>query len=243
VNKLNYTVTGLKAGVTYKVEVKAKDRNGNISASSKPIQVKLTDKTAPSTPQNVTISGITGNSFTVNWNASSDNLAVTGYEIYKNGVLIGKTVNRKFAIKGLSTTGVITVSIRAYDAAGNKSANSVAVKTKPTIRVVGKQVYVNFKLLNLGTNGAPVIRNNNFMVAHKPLLEALGFTVRSDAKTKTFTASKRGMTMKFTQSNVVVVLNGKIRKTMSVAPILVNGQWLISANFIAREMGYTVIKK
>jgi hypothetical protein len=145
-------------------------------------------------------------------------------------------------MKGLNTTSVITVNIRAYDAAGNKSANSVAVKTKPTIRVIGKQVFVNFKLLNLGTNGAPVIRNNNFMVAHKPLLEALGFTVRSDSKTKTFTASKQGMTMKFTQSNVVVVLNGKIRKTMSVAPILVNGQWLISANFIAREMGYTVIK-
>ncbi|MGW0807340.1 carbohydrate-binding protein, partial [Nonomuraea sp. NPDC002799] len=42
-----------------------------------------TDTTAPSVPGNLRSTGVTGTSVSLAWNASTDNVAVTGYEIYR----------------------------------------------------------------------------------------------------------------------------------------------------------------
>ena len=244
VTKTSFTASGFKSGLTYKVTVRAIDANGNVSAFSKALLVKLPDKSAPTVPMNVTLKMLTGaaNGLSVTWGASTDNVAVTGYEIYRNGTLVGKSSTRNFIMRGMTTADVVTVTIRAYDAAGNKSAASKAVKSPQTIRVVGKQMYVNFKLLNLGTNGAPVVRNNETMAPHKPLLEALGFTLKTENAGKTIIATKTGLQMKLTQGNVVALMNGKTRKTMNVAPTVINGQLMISVNFIAKDFRYTLVR-
>ena len=61
------------------------DGAGNASAESTPAaSVVVTDTTPPSTPQGVTASPQSGGQVTVAWQAASDNVAVTGYNVYRS---------------------------------------------------------------------------------------------------------------------------------------------------------------
>jgi chitodextrinase len=91
-----FNVTGLNANTTYSFTVKAKDAAGNKSAASAALSVKTavapppTDTTPPTAPSNLVVSSLTGNSFTLSWSASTDNIGVTGYEVYLNNSKIGR---------------------------------------------------------------------------------------------------------------------------------------------------------
>ncbi|ELR70644.1 hypothetical protein C900_03625 [Fulvivirga imtechensis AK7] len=82
------------------------------------------DTQAPTAPGNLSASGVTQNSATVSWSASSDNVGVTGYDVYVNGSLNGSTTSTSRTITGLTANTTYTVAVRAKDAAGNQSAAS-----------------------------------------------------------------------------------------------------------------------
>jgi len=67
---------------------------------------------------------------TVNWTTSTDNVAVVGYHVYRNGVLaatVGAAVRTwSEAVK----KGTTTYTVKAYDAAGNESLTQGSVVTK-----------------------------------------------------------------------------------------------------------------
>ncbi|WP_373943565.1 fibronectin type III domain-containing protein [Polaribacter sejongensis] len=95
----SYTLTNLNPNTTYAITVLAKDIANNGSAQSTAVNATtLTDNTPPTIPTNVTISNISGTSFKVNWNASTDDTAVTGYEVYLDGVFNGTTTNTNYTI-------------------------------------------------------------------------------------------------------------------------------------------------
>jgi hypothetical protein len=91
------------------------------------------DRTPPTVPANVTAKANSATSVTVGWSPSTDNVGVTGYDVYRNGA--------KTATVGGSTTSwndtsvsagsTYTYAVDAFDAAGNISALSpgVAVTT------------------------------------------------------------------------------------------------------------------
>lgn len=81
------------------------------------------DTEAPSVPTGVAHSNVTSNSATVTWNASTDNVGVTGYEIFNGTTSIGTTTGTSANITGLSASTQYTINIQAYDAAGNQSAS------------------------------------------------------------------------------------------------------------------------
>lgn len=85
------------------------------------------DTQAPSTPTNLTASGTTTTTTTLSWNASTDNVAVTEYKIYRNGTLIGSVTGTSANITNLSPNTNYSFTVRAADEAGNLSANSNAV--------------------------------------------------------------------------------------------------------------------
>ncbi len=58
----------------------------------------ITDGEAPSVPTNLIASAVTHNSLTLNWTASTDNVAVTGYHVYRDGALLNTVA---------ATTGII----------------------------------------------------------------------------------------------------------------------------------------
>lgn len=79
------------------------------------------DRKRPSRPSALTKTGATETTISLSWGASTDNVGVTGYRIFRNGTLAGTVTGRTFVMTGLhcETTYIVTVS--AMDAAGNQS--------------------------------------------------------------------------------------------------------------------------
>lgn len=82
------------------------------------------DTQAPSTPAGLVSSVITSSSFDVNWTASTDNVGVTGYNVYLNGSLDGSTASTNYSFSGLTASTTYAVAVEANDAASNTSGQS-----------------------------------------------------------------------------------------------------------------------
>lgn len=171
-------VTGLNAGTTYAMTVRAKDAANNYSAQSSALNVTTADLHAPSVPSGLSSANITETSFTLSWNASSDNVGVTGYDIYRNGSLLNTVTNNSMNITGLSAGTTYAMTIRAKDAAGNVSASSSALNvttadlqapTAPTGLTNSSLTQSSFTLSwtastdNVGVTGYNVYRNGSLL--------------------------------------------------------------------------------
>ncbi|MBE9575979.1 reprolysin-like metallopeptidase [Flavobacterium proteolyticum] len=125
-----YTATGLTASTAYSFTVRAKDAAGNISASSNTVNVttlaNTTDTTAPSTPT-LSASGTTQTSTNLSWTAATDNVGVTGYNVYRGTTLLTTVTGNTYTATGLTASTAYSFTVRAKDAAGNISASSNTV--------------------------------------------------------------------------------------------------------------------
>ncbi len=130
VSGTSYSFSGLTASTAYSVTVRARDAAGNWSAYSSALSVTTSssgDTTAPSVPTGLASSSITSSGFTVSWTASTDNVAVTGYEVFIDGVSYATPSGTSQAVTGRSASTAYSVTVRARDAAGNWSAQSSAL--------------------------------------------------------------------------------------------------------------------
>src|SRR6056297_2056732 len=84
----------------------------------------IPDTEAPTAPTGLASSSITNNSFTLSWNASSDNVGVTVYDIYQNDAYYTSTSGTSYNVTGLSAATTYSYYVKAKDAAGNVSAAS-----------------------------------------------------------------------------------------------------------------------
>jgi hypothetical protein len=133
----NYSQTGSVANVSSQGIV----LNGEVSFFSNG-SGSGTDTQAPSIPTGLVASNITGNSFTLSWTASTDNVGVTGYDVYKDGVKIN-SINvdaTSYNVTGLTPATTYTMTVKAKDAAGNASLPSdplgvTTLNTCPTLVV------------------------------------------------------------------------------------------------------------
>ena len=85
------------------------------------------DTQAPSVPTGLASSAITQTSFTLSWTASTDNVGVTGYEVFKNGTSVGTTTTTSLVLTGFTCATTYTMTVRANDAGFNWSAQSTAL--------------------------------------------------------------------------------------------------------------------
>ena len=92
------------------------------------------DTTAPSAPSGLIASGTTQTTTNLSWNASSDNVGVTGYNIYQGGTLLGSVTGTSTSITGLTASTAYSFFVKAKDLAGNISAasNTINVTTLGT---------------------------------------------------------------------------------------------------------------
>lgn len=81
------------------------------------------DTQAPTAPQ-LSASSTTQNSTVLSWSGSTDNVAVTGYDVYKGTSLLGTTANATYSVTGLFPGTSYSFTVKAKDAAGNISAAS-----------------------------------------------------------------------------------------------------------------------
>ncbi|MGF7045892.1 glycosidase/chitodextrinase [Paenibacillus sp. DS2015] len=139
----SFTDTGLTGETSYNYSVKAYDEAGNRSGVSNEVSVVTSggsDTQAPSVPVNVISTGKTETTASLSWTASTDNVAVAGYEIYRNGTSVGTSTTTSFTDTGLTGETSYNYSVKAYDAANNFSAEStgIAVTTlKGTVIIPG----------------------------------------------------------------------------------------------------------
>jgi len=82
------------------------------------------DTSAPTTPGALSVTGATSTSLSVSWGASSDNVGVAGYGVYRNGAVVGSSASTSYSFGGLMCGTSYTLSVDAYDAAGNRSAQA-----------------------------------------------------------------------------------------------------------------------
>jgi hypothetical protein len=85
----------------------------------------ITDTQAPSTPNNVTGTA-TYYSVQLNWTASTDNVGVSGYKVFRNGIEVSTSGTNSYTDIGLAGSTAYSYIVSAYDAAGNNSAQSGA---------------------------------------------------------------------------------------------------------------------
>ncbi len=131
----SYNVTGLAAGTAYAFTVRAKDAAGNISGVSNTANATTTqasDTQAPSAPSNLVASNIGETGLTLNWSASTDNVGVTGYDVYRGSTLLTTVTTTSYNVSGLTADTAYTFSVNAKDAAGNESASSNTVNARTT---------------------------------------------------------------------------------------------------------------
>ncbi|OAD91147.1 hypothetical protein A7A78_04875 [Aequorivita soesokkakensis] len=85
------------------------------------------DTQAPSTPTNLVASNVTQTTATLSWNASTDNVGVTGYDVFQGSTNIGTVTGTSANITGLVASTAYSFKVRAHDAAGNNSGFSNTV--------------------------------------------------------------------------------------------------------------------
>jgi chitodextrinase len=83
-----------------------------------------TDGTPPSVPQGLTASAIAGPAASLHWTASTDNVGVTSYGVFRNGTSVGSTSSTSFTDATVAAGATYSYTVNARDAAGNVSGLS-----------------------------------------------------------------------------------------------------------------------
>jgi len=135
--------SGLTPETTYTYEIEAFDAAGNLSPKSTPLNVTTAalpqDTDPPSQPDGVGgFTDTTGTKVFLFWNASTDNVGVTSYNIYRNGdpTPVGNNTTTTFLDSGIVPSTLYSYEIEAMDAADNFSPKSspafqIATSTGP----------------------------------------------------------------------------------------------------------------
>ncbi|MBI4743744.1 MAG: fibronectin type III domain-containing protein [Actinobacteria bacterium] len=87
------------------------------------------DATSPTTPTNLNAIPMSSSQINLSWNASTDNIGVTGYKIYNadNNAEIATTASTSYSHSGLNSDATYRYYVKAYDGAGNLSGSSSTV--------------------------------------------------------------------------------------------------------------------
>ena len=176
----SFSDTGLTSATSYSYTVAACDAAGNCSAQSKSVSAttqQVVDSVAPTVSIGLAASVVSATQINLSWTASTDNVGVTGYKVYRNGVQVGIPVGTSFSDTGLAAATTYSYTVAACDVAGNCSAQSTAVSAttqqlldnvSPTVptrlsasAVSRSQINLTWRAStdNVGVTGYKVFRN------------------------------------------------------------------------------------
>ncbi|XEC95970.1 DNRLRE domain-containing protein [Paenibacillus tarimensis] len=120
------------------------------------------DTTAPGAPANLTAAAASDSRINLSWTRSTDNDAVIGYKIYRNGTEVGTSYaiyDTTYSDTGLNLGTTYSYTVKAFDAAGNLSSvsntASEATFSQPTEFVAADDAFVRsgaYANTNYGTD-------------------------------------------------------------------------------------------
>jgi hypothetical protein len=97
------------------------------------------DTSAPSMPTNLAGTAASSTAIRLTWTASTDNVGVTGYRIYRDSTQVGTAASATYTDIGLTTGTTYSYRVVAVDAAGNISSFSAAASV-----IVHDETYTSF---------------------------------------------------------------------------------------------------
>lgn len=136
-NSIN--ITGLVCETAGTYTVKAFDFDNNISAVSNALEITTVscngDIQPPSVPNGLAALSINASSFKLKWNKATDDIAVTGYDVYKDGSYYKSTIDTSMLISPLLSLNSYTMAVKAKDSAGHISnlSSEIVVTTSEDI--------------------------------------------------------------------------------------------------------------
>ena len=116
----------------HQLSFKVRAQLDGASSEESLLEKTLTDDAPPNQPGAPIASDITDTSVTLTWEASSDNIGVTGYRVVLNGVLVFTTQEPRYTFTALTPGAYHYVFVRAQDKDGNLSAPSRSTVFKTT---------------------------------------------------------------------------------------------------------------
>ncbi len=102
--------------------------NGTYSNTGHAYAVAI-DETPPTTPPNFTATATSVSEITLQWSNSNDNIGVWCYRVSRDGIEISTTKSTTYIDTGLTPSTTYIYEVRAYDEAGNPSANATTSAT------------------------------------------------------------------------------------------------------------------
>ncbi|MDB2491263.1 endonuclease [Flavobacteriaceae bacterium] len=133
-----------------------------------------TDIEAPSVPSGLTASNTTTYSIDLSWNASTDNVGVSSYDVYVDGNIEASTSNTNYTILGLSSNITYDLTVSARDIVDNVSAQSsplsvatledIEAPSVPMNVIISDETDVSFKITwNASTDNTEVLHYNIYI--------------------------------------------------------------------------------
>jgi hypothetical protein len=119
-------VTGVSAGAAT-ITATSEGKSGTAALTVTAPPPPPPDATAPSTPQNLAAVAVGASQVNLSWSASTDNVGVTGYRVFRNGTQVGTPAGLTFQDVNLAPSTTYSYTVAAVDAAGNVSPPSGAV--------------------------------------------------------------------------------------------------------------------
>ncbi|HET9098063.1 MAG TPA: Ig-like domain-containing protein [Candidatus Saccharimonadales bacterium] len=187
----SFNDTAVQPNTKYVYTVASESTSGSVSPMSAAYTVNtpaLPDTIPPTIPKSLQVSSSSSTQINLNWTNSTDNVAVAGYKVFRNGVLLTHTSTNSFGDGTVKPSTTYSYYVQAYDAAGNTSpgSNTLTVKTpaapQPKTEATGVtlEYYPNSDLKKQPyTTVAPAIAG---LVTNPPLIGApistKGYTLR-----------------------------------------------------------------
>ena len=139
----NYIDDTVSANTNYSYVVSAFDAvnnftiSGALSVSTPATEVPpvFVDTIAPTAPSGLVTTFNSSSSIGISWDASTDNVAVSGYRIYRNNALISTVISTSYIDNTVSASSAYGYEIRAFDAVNNVTASNALTVNTPAVEV------------------------------------------------------------------------------------------------------------
>ncbi len=179
------------------------------------------DTQAPSTPTNLAVSNETSSSLLLSWDASTDNVGVDGYDVYKDASYVNTTTSTSYQLTGLNPETSYNLYVIAKDGAGNESsASNTVVGTTTSAGGGGTSTELFFSEYVEGSSNNKALEIANFTGSS---IDLSSYSIMKVSNGGGTWADEHSLSGTLNSQNVYVIANGSaVSAVTSVADDLVS---------------------